>query len=215
MDKYYNRFMRSHIKLKLFKKKYNSWLWFSGAILALVLVVTLVVIPNSNQSEIKSKSTDFTTEIEPPENSRVNPQSLTDDHDTSDSHDAPGDGSSDENDAFDSQNASKNHAAKNATNDTNPANPTSGSNPEADSRSDSKPNSAPFKTPTSSSTTHTCYHEEAGRCWDDLEDEFYSAGLYDHENGYYGASLDYGADCDTLCRDILEDAYDEGWYDYH
>ena len=67
--------------------------------------------------------------------------------------------------------------------------------------------------PTTYHATPTCYHEEAGRCWDDLEDEAYSAGAYDHEYGYYGASLDYTDDCDALCRDILEDAYDEGWAD--
>ena len=52
-------------------------------------------------------------------------------------------------------------------------------------------------------------------CNVDLEDEAYSAGIYDHEYGYYGASFDYDDDCDAACRDILEDAYDEGWYDAH
>lgn len=77
--------------------------------------------------------------------------------------------------------------------------------------------STPSRAPSTVSTPdpNHCYHEEAGRCWDDIEDEVYSAGLYDHEYGYYGASLDFDADCDALCRDIMEDAYDEGWYDYH
>ena len=79
-----------------------------------------------------------------------------------------------------------------------------------------QPSSQPtptLQTPTTYNATPTCLHEEAGRCWDDLEDEAYSAGAYDHEFGYYGASLDYADDCDALCRDILEDAYDEGWAD--
>lgn len=78
------------------------------------------------------------------------------------------------------------------------------------------PAAAPTQTPSQpqSSTSH-CYHYEAGRCWDDLENEMYSAGLYDREYGDYGTSLDYGANCDATCRDILEDAYDEGWYDQY
>lgn len=77
------------------------------------------------------------------------------------------------------------------------------------------PESSSLPTYASPVATPTCHHEEAGRCWDDIEDEMYSAALYDHEYGDYGASLDFPDDCDALCRDILEDAYDEGWYDYH
>ena len=62
-------------------------------------------------------------------------------------------------------------------------------------------------------TTPSCYHEEQGVCWDELEDNNYSAGLYDHEYGHYGASVIYPDPCDAFCRDIVEDAYDEGWYD--
>ena len=70
------------------------------------------------------------------------------------------------------------------------------------------------KVPSSAkNTTPTCYHEEAGRCWDDIENEAYSAGLYDKQFGYYGASFGYEDDCDAVCRDIIEDAYEEGWYD--
>ena len=68
--------------------------------------------------------------------------------------------------------------------------------------------------PATPAPTPTCYHEEAGRCWDDLEDEAYSAGQYDRAYGYYGATLEYAENCDALCRDIIEDAYDEGWYDF-
>ena len=62
-------------------------------------------------------------------------------------------------------------------------------------------------------SSSNCLHYEAGRCWDDLEDEAYSTGLYDRQNGYYGASVYYDEDCDAICQDILDDAYDEGLYD--
>ncbi|MBR3052152.1 hypothetical protein IKG60_00840 [Candidatus Saccharibacteria bacterium] len=58
-----------------------------------------------------------------------------------------------------------------------------------------------------------CYHQENGVCLDDYEDEAYSAGLYDHSYGYYGTSLDYPDDCNAICQESLEDAYEEGWYD--
>lgn len=61
--------------------------------------------------------------------------------------------------------------------------------------------------------TNGCLHQEAGRCWDGLEDEAYSKGLYDKMYGYYGASVYYGSDCDAVCQDILDDAYDEGYYE--
>ena len=60
----------------------------------------------------------------------------------------------------------------------------------------------------------TCLHYEAGRCWDELEDEMYSSGLYDHSYGYRGASFMTPDDCDSRCQDILEDAYEEGYYDF-
>lgn len=62
-------------------------------------------------------------------------------------------------------------------------------------------------------TAPSCHHEEQGICWDDIEDENYSAGLYDREYGHYGATIDYPDSCDQICRDIIDDAYDEGWYD--
>ena len=80
-----------------------------------------------------------------------------------------------------------------------------------------KPTTSMPTEPTPPSTTapsaNDCYHFESGCCWDDLEDEAYSAGIYDREYGYYGATLEYPDDCDAFCRDTLEDAYDEGWYD--
>ena len=66
-----------------------------------------------------------------------------------------------------------------------------------------------------STKSSSCLHYESGICLDDYEDEAYSYGLYDYSNGYYGASLDYPDDCNTICREALEDAYDEGWYDSH
>ncbi|MBR2709637.1 hypothetical protein IKE72_00990 [Candidatus Saccharibacteria bacterium] len=61
----------------------------------------------------------------------------------------------------------------------------------------------------------SCYHFSNGKCWDDMESEAYSMGLYDHMYGDYGTSLYYEDDCDRECQDLLEDAYDEGWYDAH
>ena len=92
---------------------------------------------------------------------------------------------------------------------------------ESDSDSTSMPSSsststnftAPSYTPTPQPVEHSCYHEEAGVCWDDLENDAYSAGLYDREYGYHGASYDEPDNCDAVCRDILEDAYEEGWAD--
>lgn len=90
--------------------------------------------------------------------------------------------------------------------------PESESSESGESKSDSsqKTESQTYTTP---STTPSCYHEEDGRCWDDLEDEAYSAGLYDSQFGYYGATLEYAEDCNALCREIIEDAYDEGYAD--
>lgn len=79
--------------------------------------------------------------------------------------------------------------------------------------SESTPNSVLSQPYTQPSTTAICYHEEGGRCWDDIEDEAYSAGLYDGQFGYYGATLEYAEDCNALCREIIEDAYDEGYAD--
>lgn len=72
---------------------------------------------------------------------------------------------------------------------------------------------SPSSSTSGSSSSSRCYHYESGRCWDDLELEMYSEGLYDRQYGYYGRSFDYPDDCNALCRDLLEDAYEEGWYD--
>lgn len=72
------------------------------------------------------------------------------------------------------------------------------------SGSSSKPNS-----PGSS-----CLHYEAGRCWDDLEEEAYSQGQYDKIYGHYGDSYYESDSCDYICQSILEDAYDKGYDNY-
>ncbi len=78
----------------------------------------------------------------------------------------------------------------------------------------SQPTTAPHTTPApNNDTAPSCYHEEYGVCWDELEDNNYSAGLYDREYGRYGASVIYPDSCDSVCRDIIDDAYEEGWYD--
>ena len=65
-----------------------------------------------------------------------------------------------------------------------------------------------------SNSSSTCHHYEAGRCWDNLEDEAYNQGQDDKYYGRYGASYYEIDDCDNLCKDILEDAYNEGYEDY-
>ena len=78
----------------------------------------------------------------------------------------------------------------------------------------SQPTTTPPTTPApTNNTAPSCYHEEYDICWDELEDNSYSAGLYDHEYGHYGASVVYPDPCDSVCRDIIDDAYEEGWYD--
>lgn len=78
----------------------------------------------------------------------------------------------------------------------------------------SQPTTTPPTTPApTNNTAPSCYHEEYGICWDELEDNNYSAGLYDREYGHYGASVIYPDSCDSVCRDIIDDAYEEGWYD--
>lgn len=77
--------------------------------------------------------------------------------------------------------------------------------------------STPTPTPQSAppTTSNTCLHSVSGVCLDDYEDEAYSAGLYDYEYGHYGTSLDYPDNCNNECKESIEDAYDEGWYDSH
>lgn len=82
-----------------------------------------------------------------------------------------------------------------------------------------KTETAPVQTPSNSSSStpsygNVCIHYEHGRCWDDLEDEAYDAGRWDGSYGYYGDSYYEGDNCDDLCQSIMEDAYDEGYYDY-
>lgn len=72
-------------------------------------------------------------------------------------------------------------------------------------------NSAASTPSSPSSSSSTCLHYEAGRCWDDLEVEAYSQGQYDKYYGNYGDSYYESDECDQLCQDILEDAYEQGY----
>ena len=92
-----------------------------------------------------------------------------------------------------------------------PASPTTPVEPDSPQSTPTQPAPTPSATPTP--ITPTCHHEEQGICWDELEDANYSAGLYDRENANYGATIDYPDSCDSVCRDIIDDAYEEGWYD--
>ena len=168
------------MKMKRKKIKINKdfWLWFGGAALVLILIISLIVVPavSNNQPETSTPAETTTEKITEPETTESETESKT----------------------------------------TKTSEPTSTHTPTSTPESKPDPDSGPAPTQTSPkpSTVSSCYHEEAGRCWDDLEDEAYSAGQYDREFGYYGATLEYADDCDALCREIIEDAYDEGWYDY-
>ncbi len=143
--------------MKKNSKKLNKdfWLWFGGALLILILIISFLAIPYANNNSVPPTLTETTETTETPEPTQT---------------------------------------------------PTPTPEPE--------PTPTPTQTYTKPSTNSSCYHEEAGRCWDDLEDEAYSAGQYDRLYGYYGATLEYADDCNALCREIIEDAYDEGWYDF-
>lgn len=73
-------------------------------------------------------------------------------------------------------------------------------------------NSSSSNNGASNHTSNTCQHYESGRCWDDLEMEAYSAGQYDKIYGGYSDSYYESGDCNAICRDILLDAYDKGYY---
>ncbi len=62
--------------------------------------------------------------------------------------------------------------------------------------------------------TSVCIHYEAGRCWDDLENEAYGNGLWDKDFGDLGGGYNPPDGCTGVCEDIYEDAYYEGYYDY-
>ena len=157
-------------------KKPNQYLWLGVSLGVLLLIVLLIVVPNTKHDNSTPRPTDTTKQT------KDSPEPIK------------------ENDKTES----------NSTEPTTTAEP----DPTPSEPTPSSPQPTPTpQTPTTYNATPTCLHEEAGRCWDDLEDEAYSAGAYDHEYGYYGASLDYADDCDALCRDILEDTYDEGWAD--
>ena len=96
----------------------------------------------------------------------------------------------------------KQHEASSSSNNSNFNN--SDSNAPNNSGSTSKPSSAGF----------SCLHYEAGRCWDDLEEEAYIQGQWDKLYGDYGDSYYESNNCDHVCQSILEDAYDRGYDDY-
>ena len=76
----------------------------------------------------------------------------------------------------------------------------------------SKPSSSSSSNKPSSSTTGSvCYHYESGRCWDDIENEAYSSGMWDKNYGYEGGSYAPPSGCTGVCEDIYEDAYYQGW----
>ncbi|MBR2681322.1 MAG: hypothetical protein IKE23_11350 [Exiguobacterium sp.] len=157
----------------------DFWLWFGGASLILILIISFLAIPyanNNSGSQIPTETTKPTTKTETTKTETTNSEP------TSETTETP---------------------------EPTPT-PTPASTPE----SSPEPAQTPAQTYTTPSTTSSCHHEEAGRCWDDLEDEAYSAGQYDRQFGYYGATLEYADDCNALCREIIEDAYDEGWYDF-
>ena len=103
------------------------------------------------------------------------------------------------------------------TNESSDSVPSNDQSQPTDSAPSTPPTPSPSPTAQDSTPTHSsaCSHTVDGVCLDDLEDEAYSAGLYDHEYGRYGTSFEYGDNCNATCREYLEDAYDEGWYDYH
>ena len=155
----------------------DFWLWFGGASLILILIISFLAIPYANNYSEPPAPTETTKTTTKPKT--VEPETTKSE-------------------------------PKSETTETPEPTPTPTPTPEPTP----EPAQTPTQTYTTPSTTHACYHEEAGRCWDDLEDEAYSAGQYDRLYGYYGATLEYADDCDALCREIIEDAYDEGWYDF-
>ena len=60
------------------------------------------------------------------------------------------------------------------------------------------------------STESRCLHYEEGQCWDEVEEEAYSAGYLDATDG--SGHMRYTG-CSGICEDIYADAYDEGYYD--
>lgn len=175
-----------NIRVKFHEHK-EFWYWFGASALVLLLIISFIVVPSFSNAPASTEPTHVTTKTE----------AHTVDGYTSQSND-----NTEDEKTVETTNTVETEPAPTPQESTTPV-----LTPEP------TPEPAPVQSPTTYDATPTCHHEEAGRCWDDLEDEAYSAGAYDHEYGYYGASLDYTDDCDALCRDILEDAYDEGWYD--
>ena len=171
------------------KKDYSFWIWIGGATLFLVAIIIFVAISNANNKA--PIPTEPTTE-----------STITDSASDNTSIDSP---------ASTPTNNSNNSG--NSNNSNNSSTTPKSESPEPKKSKPESPQKTESQTYTTPSTTSSCYHEEDGRCWDDLEDEAYSAGLYDSQFGYYGATLEYAEDCNALCKEIIEDAYDEGYAD--
>lgn len=58
-----------------------------------------------------------------------------------------------------------------------------------------------------------CIHYEAGRCWDEIEDEAYENGRWDRDFGSYGGGYNPPNDCTGICEDIYDEAYTQGYWE--
>lgn len=70
----------------------------------------------------------------------------------------------------------------------------------------------------SHTTASTCSHEEAGKCWDEVDEAGYEDGMYDgitgnFEESYFDSLPEEYGDCTGLCEEVYEDAYLEGYED--
>lgn len=79
---------------------------------------------------------------------------------------------------------------------------------------DSNSNSSSTTNPSSTTGSNVCVYYEAGRCWDDLENDAYDSGSWDSYFGHEGGGYNPPEGCTGICEDIYEDAYYEGFNDY-
>lgn len=84
---------------------------------------------------------------------------------------------------------------------------------DADSQSN-KPASNNSTGTSTNKTPSSCFHYEAGRCWDEIDDKAYDDGYFDGRYGSVGSGYNPPEDCTGLCLDIYEDAYYEGLWGY-
>lgn len=168
------------------------WLYVTIVLAALVAIVIVLIIFGSKPKDDFDKSGATYT------NTYETNYRQGDSDDMEDNSASAGSGSSSESDSASTSDSESTSDSASASTPSLPSTPAA---------------TTPSYTPTPQPVEHSCYHEEAGVCWDDLENDAYSAGLYDREYGYHGASYDEPDNCSTICRDILEDAYEEGWAD--